>query len=355
MPLPDGCGPVSGKGWIRVLALGHALASLAAAQVTLRYDPSGVVEARGLQAPAGEPPEQTLRVYFGAADTPMLGEYTFTGGVLRFRPRYPFLGGQEHRAVSGSVELRFTPESEPAAPAARVTGISPALAVVPANLLRLYVHFSRPMRRAGIGRHIRLETAGGQPVEAAFLEMDDGLWDPGGRRLTVFFHPGRIKRGLALGNRLGLPLRAGERYRLVVAADARDEEGQPLEAAFRHEFAAGPPDRESPDPSSWRIEPPPGGSRAPLVVTSPEPLDEALFARLVTVADVAGSARVDPDLRVWRFTPAVPWAPGEYRLEIAAELEDLAGNRPGRRFDEPAAADGSRREARAATRAFRIR
>lgn len=339
----------------RVLALGCALASFAPAQVTLRYDPSGVVEARGLQAPAGEPSEKTLRVYFGAAETPMLGEYTLTGGVLRFRPRYPFLGGREHRAVSGTVELRFTPEGETAAPAARVTGVSPGLAVVPANLLRIYVHFSQPMRRAGIGRHIRLETADGQPVEAAFLEMDNGLWDPEGRRLTVFFHPGRIKRGLALGDRLGLPLRAGGRYRLVVSAAARDEDGQPLEAAYRHEFAAGPADRESPDPGSWRIEPPPARSRAPLVVVSPEPLDEALFARLVTVAGVAGSARVDPDLQVWRFTPAAPWAPGEYHLEIAAELEDLAGNRPGRRFDEPAAADGARREARDATRAFRVR
>ena len=338
-----------------MLAFAVLLAALAPAQVTLRYDASGAVEARGVPESAADPPERLLRVYFGAADTPMLGDYSFAGGVLRFRPRYPFLGGREHRAVCGAVELRFTPEAAPAPPAARVTRVSPALKTVPANLLRIYIHFSRPMRRAGIGQWIRLEDAGGRPVEAAFLEMEDGLWDPEGRRLTVFFHPGRIKRGLALGEKLGPPLREGERYRLVVAAEARDEDGAPLAAEFRHEFTAGPADREPPDPAAWRILPPRANTRGELIVASPKPLDEALFARLVTVDAVGGSARVDPDARTWRFTPAVPWRAGEYRLRVEAELEDLAGNRPGRRFDEPASADGRRREAVGSTRVFRIR
>jgi hypothetical protein len=35
----------------------------------------------------------------------------------------------------------------------------------------------------------------------------------------------------------------------------------------------------------------------------------------------------------WRFTPAAPWKPGAYRLQIDSSLEDLAGNRVGRAFD----------------------
>jgi hypothetical protein len=35
----------------------------------------------------------------------------------------------------------------------------------------------------------------------------------------------------------------------------------------------------------------------------------------------------------WRFTPAAPWKPRAYRLQIDPALEDLAGNRVGRAFD----------------------
>src|SRR5260370_17096912 len=48
----------------------------------------------------------------------------------------------------------------------------------------------------------------------------------------------------------------------------------------------------------------------------------------------------------WRFAPAKAWRPGRYRLRVAAELEDLAGNRPTRLFDQPTDTSGIRREAR---------
>lgn len=54
------------------------------------------------------------------------------------------------------------------------------------------------------------------------LAMPDGLWDPEGRRLTLFLHPGRIKRGVAMHEALGLALRPGRRYRLVVDREAED-------------------------------------------------------------------------------------------------------------------------------------
>ena len=41
-------------------------------------------------------------------------------------------------------------------------------------------------------------------------------------------------------------------------------------------------------------------------------------------------------------------------LRIGADLEDVAGNRPTRLFEEPVAADGRRAEARAVTVSFRI-
>ena len=75
----------------------------------------------------------------------------------------------------------------------------------------------------------------------AFVEIEHGLWDPRQTRLTVLLHPGRIKRGVAPGERLGPPLRAGRSYRLVVDASMPDAAGRPLGRAFEKRFRSSPP------------------------------------------------------------------------------------------------------------------
>jgi len=239
---------------------------------------------------------------------------------------------------------------------AHVVGIFPSGDVLPANLLRIYVHFSAPMTRHGIGRHVHLLEEG-QPVEHAFLEVEDGLWDREGRRLTLFFHPGRLKRGLAMRESMGPPLRPGLHYRLVVTMDAMDENHQPLAEDFGKEFTAGEEDRTSPDVKKWFIQAPAAGSRDSLVVTAEKPLDQALFARLLTVEDdrghrVLGEASVEADETRWRFIPHEAWRRGHHSVRVAAELEDVAGNRPTRLFDEPANGSERRAEARDVTIAF---
>ncbi len=239
----------------------------------------------------------------------------------------------------------------PPAERARVTVVYPSGDVVPANLLRIYVQFSRPMTRRGIARHVRLLDGAGNPVPRVFLEMPDGLWDPEGRRLTLFLDPGRIKRGVGAHEALGMPLQAGRRYRLVVAADAEDEDGMPLAGPFVKELRVAAADRVSPDVHRWRPDVPPPGSRQALVVTADKPLDQALFARVLRLLDAAGrpvpgEASVEAGETRWRFSPAEPWRQGDYVLHVGGDLEDLAGNRPTRLFDEPAALGGQRREAR---------
>jgi hypothetical protein len=239
-----------------------------------------------------------------------------------------------------------------------VAGIFPSATVLPANLLRIYVHFSAPMTRNGIGRHVHLLEEG-RPVERAFLEVEDGLWDPEGRRLTLFFHPGRLKRGLAIRESMGPPLRPGLHYRLVVTTDAMDENHQPLAEEFVKEFTAGPEDRTSPVVKKWVIQAPAAGSRDSLVVTADKPLDRALFARLLSAEDsrghrVPGEASIEADETRWRFIPREAWRRGRYSVRVAAELEDVAGNRPTRLFDEPANGSGRRAEAHDVTIAFKV-
>jgi len=325
-----------------------------AAQPTLAFDNSTqTVVASGLD---GRMLDASLAVYFEDSQIPMLGDYTADRTTLRFKPRFPFMPGRTHRAVLNLAgmpvqRLSFRIDAPALQPKTRVTQIFPSADVLPANLLRIYVHFSQPMTRRGIARYIRLLDQKGQPVEAAFLEMEDGLWDPEGQRLTLFLHPGRIKRGVALHENMGTPLRAGLRYRLVIAKEAEDEDGVPLVESFSKEFTVSEEDRTSPDVHKWIVTKPHDGAREPLIVKADKPLDAALFARLLRVEKangqpVPGDSSVEAQQTVWRFVTSEMWKSGVYALRIGAQLEVLAGNRPTRLFDEAAAQNGRRAEAR---------
>jgi hypothetical protein len=220
----------------------------------------------------------------------------------------------------------------------RVAAIYPTADRLPANLLRVYVVFDRPMREGASRRHLHLVDDAGREVERPFLQLEAELWDPGGRRLTVLFDPGRIKRGLRANLEDGPPLVAGRRYRLVLDAGWPDAEGRPLGRDVSKTFVAEAPDRASPVVDAWELTVPPAGTRRPLVVAFGEPLDRALLASEISLVDGNG-ARVDgqhdaaPAERGWVFTPAQPWAQGAYALRVSSTLEDVAGNGLHRLFD----------------------
>jgi hypothetical protein len=50
------------------------------------------------------------------------------------------------------------------------------------------------MSRGEAYRRVHLLDATGRPINLAFLEIEQELWDPEGRRLTLLFDPGRVKR-----------------------------------------------------------------------------------------------------------------------------------------------------------------
>jgi hypothetical protein len=228
-----------------------------------------------------------------------------------------------------------------------VEAVYPSADRLPENLLRFYLHFSSPMSRGEAYRRIRLLDAAGEPIEAAFLELDEELWDPSATRFTLLIDPGRIKQGLVPRAELGAVLEAGKRYTLEVDAGWPDASGQPMLEPFRKEFVVGPPDESPPDPTDWRLDVPEVSSvpllfsrtlPPPLVVRFPEPLDHALVGRLLSVRDAEGRAvpgrgEVIEGETGWRFTPRRHWRPGDYVLDVDADLEDRAGNGVGRPFE----------------------
>lgn len=287
-----------------------------------------------------------------AALPPLLGTYVIEGEGLHFRPRYPPVPGlvlmarfdgaawdaaMESPSATSSVSARFVVPTVDEGPRTRVLRALPA-GEVPANLLRMYVEFSGPMGARQVLPHVQLLDARGEPVPLAFVEVPGGLWDPERTRLTLFIHPGRIKRGVGPHQVLGPVLVEGERYRLHVAAAARDAAGLPLVESFEVPLVVGPEDHASPDPFSWRLELPRMPEDALTVVLN-EPADRALLARLPRVEDAAeraieGRMEVDEDGLRFKFLPKAPWRSGDYRLVVPPSLEDPAGNRVDRLFEE---------------------
>ena len=264
---------------------------------------------------------------------PMLGDYSSDSAAIVFRPRFPLQPGVRYRALwkPDGIERKFE-IAKPAAEAPVVQQVYPTAPRLPENLLRLYIQFSVPMNRGEAWQRIKLLDASGRVVEDPFLEIYEELWDPEGRRLTVLFDPGRIKRGLVPHNEVGVPLHEGRNYTLVVARGWLSAGGAPLGQEYRKAFTVGPADREAIDPKKWSVTTPAAGTRDALVVQFGEPLDHALARRLIQPPG-SGDISLCPEETCWRFTPAEPWARGSYSLKIGTTLEDLAGNRVGRVFD----------------------
>lgn len=341
--------------------------------------PPAAVEARGLgnavlRGLAGRAPDDpawtaalSLHVDAGRGTLPpVLARYELRGDVVRLTPRFPLEPGVAYRARAGGVERTFEAPRRAAARTTRVVAIHPAAPRVPANLLRWYVELSAPMEPGRALEHVRLLDEAGREVPDAFLRLDEELWDPARRRLTLLLDPGRVKRGIRTNVEAGAPLVAGRRYKLVIDPGWPDGRGAPLASGLEHEFEAGPDDRRAPDVARWRVESPGAGTRAPLVVEFGEPLDHALAARLLAVHDAAGrpvhgAATLAPGDAAWRFVPDAPWAAGAYALRARATLEDVAGNSLARVFDadrraadrtaEESDAEGAWRERRFTVRA----
>jgi hypothetical protein len=311
-------------------------------------------------------PGAALQVF--ASDDPtapaMLGTCVREGAALVFIPRFSPAASIRLRAVfsrPGQAPLVawFGGVPDPVrAPSTRVIGVTPSAGIWPENILRLYVSFSAPMRMGVAWDHIRMLDQAGAPMGGMFVEIDQELWDPEGRRLTVLFDPARIKRGLVDHINQGPPLVAGTHATLQIDPFWRDAAGALLAEPFTRTIIVAPPLREPIDPAAWQVTWP-ASPDAQLVVDFPRPLDAALALRALSVwkgpAELAGAARLEAAETRYVFTPDHAWTPGRYALRAAPVLEDIAGNRIGRPFDiDRKAPGGAEAEARGAEISFEV-
>lgn len=278
--------------------------------------------------------------------TSLWGDYSVRDDAWFFEPRYPLRPGVAYEIrvswpVAGQPDrtwrIRRQVAAAPTEPT-RLTAIYPTGDELPENLLKFYLHFSGPMSREEVYRRVRLLDEHGKPVARPFLELSQELWSPDGLRLTLYFDPGRIKRGLKPREFLGPALSVGKRYTLVVDPEWPDAAGKPLAATMTKAFRVKDPDETQPDPKKWRVVVPKPESVETLQVLFDEPLDAGMLVRVLQVVDpmgneLAGSKELGTQEREWQFRPLQPWRAGQYHLVVAATLEDLAGNSIGRPFE----------------------
>jgi hypothetical protein len=251
-------------------------------------------------------------------------------------------------AAAWAIGVNANPADRPGADDSRTSRVEiyPTADRLPANTLRLYLVFDRPMSAGESRTRLKLIDADGRQVEGAFLHLEEELWDATGRRLTVLFDPGRIKRGLKAHLESGAPLIEGRRYRVVIDRRWRDRRGRPLGSDTVKPFEVLAADRTSPIVDEWKLEAPSPDTDAPLVVRFPEVLDRALLSSAIDVVDQTGASvpgQIDVAVgeRRWSFTPIRPWQRGRYGLRVSTDLEDVAGNSLRRIFDAEVAEEQS--------------
>ena len=276
---------------------------------------------------------------------PLAGTYVIVGTQLRFRPSLPLLPGQTYTARlelparSGQPAVSLRAEHRTPAPAMaaapQLTAIYPSSDRLPANHLKFYLVFSEPMESGVFLNYCRLVDARGKPVEAPFRETE--LWSPDGRRLTLWFHPGRQKTGVNLNVEFGPVLVEGGDYRLVIDGRWPSARGVPLGGDVTKAFRAVSPLHEQLTTNSWQLQAPAAGTRDALRVAFPHPLDWATLHRQLRVmqaADaVAGIITVEPGEQAWRFVPERAWIAGPHVLRVGTAIEDQAGNSLARPFE----------------------
>ncbi len=276
---------------------------------------------------------------------PMLGTYSVTDTELLFASQFPLNPTIRYRVeldshlVDGLDQeaIVFSPRPRKRLPATTVSAVYPSADVLPENVLKFYVYFSAPMSRGEAYKRIHLIREGLE-VDSPFLELGEELWDTDQKRFTLFFHPGRIKRGLKPREDNGTPMTNGNEYTLRIDADWLAADQQPLAAAFEKKFRVVGADGTQPDSKKWNVDAPKANSNNPVSLTFDEPLDHAMLNRIVRVRDnsndeVVGTVTIKDKETVWSFEPKRPWSSGNYTVVLDTIIEDLAGNSLSKPFE----------------------
>ncbi|MET1259893.1 hypothetical protein ABV409_11135 [Flagellimonas sp. DF-77] len=269
---------------------------------------------------------------------PVQGRHTVEGDYLVFTPFFPFERGlayvvrfKQFDTEIGHSYRSFFFEGQQPSHEVKVLGIYPSGNVLPENLLRFYIHFNTPMKKGMAMDYITLSDAAGTSVPNSFMEFKQELWSPDGKRLTLLFDPGRIKRGVSTHMQLGPALLEGDRFYLTVSEAWQNVFGATLSKKTTKEFLVGVANRTAIDLRNWQIHRPKVRSLEPLTIIFDRAMDHALLQSMITIEgevkkSIAGQWEVHGLEHRIQFVPSEEWQQGSYRIIVDSRLEDVAGN-----------------------------
>ena len=149
-----------------------------------------------------------------------------------------------------------------------ITGIYPNTREVPANILKWYIQFSKPVNPVKIYDHIYFLDEKGEPIDRSILHLGAPLLSADGTLLTVWIEPGRQKRLLGPHRHLGSVFQPSKNYTLHISETLKDSEGLPMVKSIHYEFTTTESDRIQPAITQWEILSPVAQSRQPLKTVS---------------------------------------------------------------------------------------
>jgi hypothetical protein len=218
-----------------------------------------------------------------------------------------------------------------------ILSIYPTSDELPENLLRMYIHFSQPMKTVGNIEKIKLIDEDGVEIQGAIFNNVYELWDSKQQQLTVIFDPSRVKTGLQANVEMGRALKAGKSYSLIIE-DAENIYGQRLATSYKKTFKVIEEDYNMPNVENWKYNIPVEGRQTPFIIDFSEPLDWLSLHARIKVFDflqreVKGNIAINNNELEWNFTPTEKWKSGEYTIKVNTRLEDPSGNNLNGLFD----------------------
>ncbi len=277
---------------------------------------------------------------------PVQGRHTIEGDYLVFSPYFPFEKGMTYVVKAKNVDTdrsysfqSFQIGKKQTFDKAKVISIYPSSNELPENLLRFYIYFNTPMKKGQALKYIQLVDSAGNIDSHAFMEFKQELWSPDGKRLTILFDPGRIKRGVATNMELGPVLVKGHQYNLTISDEWKDVYGQPLLEETTKEFVATQAYRESIRVNEWGILKPNDNSYDTLSIHFDRVMDHALIQSMIQFEDeennlIVGHWEVLEGEQLIQFIPEAKWQRGNYQIVFDSRLEDVAGNNLNSLLDE---------------------
>lgn len=272
-----------------------------------------------------------------AASLSIQGNFSIVENNLIFKPYFPFENGLPYvvKLISvNSDEVFYIPfqiGKKEKVKQAKVLSIYPTANLLPENLLRFYFYFQTPMKQEEALKHIKLIDEEGNVDEHAFMKFKEELWSSDGKRFTLLFDPGRIKRGVSTNMVQGSSLEKGKRYHLSISGEWQDVYGQNLPKHTMKEIRVVAPYRKKISIGEWAVSEPRFDSFDNMIIDFDRIIDHALIQSMIQLRDDAKNLvegyweSLDNEQQV-QFIPQNKWGRGSYKIEFDTRMEDVSGN-----------------------------